>query len=180
MKIEVEDSALRAWLTRLAQEAKDLRPALDEIGAALRTSTFERFRASKEPSGESWRPLSPVTLALRRKGRGSGGARILWNSGRLANSISYRVGDRYVEVGTNTVYARTQHFGARKGAFGRYSQVGRVRKYGLGTFKGSAGTQKGFPIPWGDIPPRPFLGISSDDRREIIDILRARLAQTAQ
>ncbi|MGB0955835.1 MAG: phage virion morphogenesis protein [Panacagrimonas sp.] len=40
-----------------------------------------------------------------------------------------------------------QQFGARKGAFGT--------------------TRRGAPIPWGDIPARPFLGISDEDRTEI-------------
>lgn len=180
LKIEVQDSAVRAWMAKLVESVADPRPALDEIGAALRTSTYNRFRNSRDPSGAPWNPLSAVTLALRRKGKGEGSAKPLLSSGDLANSIHAVVDANSVTIGTNKVYGAMQHFGAKKGEFGRYSQVGRVRKYGLGTFKGSAGAKKGFPIPWGDIPPRPFLGVSNDDRREIITVIRDHLAKAAQ
>jgi len=34
------------------------------------------------------------------------------------------------------------------------------------------GTKAEFPNLWGDIPARPFLGISSQDENEILTILR--------
>ncbi len=68
-------------------------------------------------------------------------------------------GGRAVEVGSNRIYAAVQQFGQPKGASGR--------------------TKRGSPIPWGDIPPRPFLGVSSDDREAIADILSDYLAKAA-
>jgi len=31
------------------------------------------------------------------------------------------------------------------------------------------------PIPWGNVPARPFLGLSSDDQRDVLEIMREAL-----
>ena len=59
-------------------------------------------------------------------------------------------------VGSGRVYAGTHQFGAKRGAFGR--------------------TAKGGPIPWGDIPARPFLGLSDADANEITALVAGYLA----
>jgi phage gpG-like protein len=51
-------------------------------------------------------------------------------------------------VGSNMEYAAMQQFG---------------------------GTKAEFPHLWGDIPARPFLGVSENDRAEILDIIQAHL-----
>ena len=39
-----------------------------------------------------------------------------------------------------------------------------------GQKKGASGSMKnGAPIPWGDVPPREFIGLSSDDTTMIYD-----------
>ena len=64
----------------------------------------------------------------------------------------HRATSHSVEVGSLFVYAGTHQFGAEKGSFGS--------------------TAKGTPIPFGDIPARPFLGLSDADGDELTDILR--------
>jgi len=62
--------------------------------------------------------------------------------------------------GTNATTAdcaATQQFGAAKGAFGR--------------------TKFNGPIPWGNIPARPFLGISEEDESNLVDMLREYLEE---
>ena len=54
-------------------------------------------------------------------------------------------------VGSPSIYAGTHQFGAEKGAFGA--------------------TSRGDPIPWGNIPARPFLGLSGDDETEIGNLI---------
>ena len=61
-------------------------------------------------------------------------------------------------VGSPLIYAGVHQFGAKKGAFGT--------------------TSKGSPIPWGDIAARPFLGVSNDDEREIVDIILDHLTDS--
>jgi phage virion morphogenesis protein len=150
--IEVDDSAINAAFARMVAVGESPRLYLGAIGNALVDNTRLRFRDSKAPDGSTWPPLSPVTIARRR----GGSAKPLEDTGRTRNSITSRVTGDELLVGTNVPQGAMLHFGARKGAFGR----GRYR-----TRKGS------FPIPWGDVPPRPYLGISNEDRSEIVGIL---------
>ena len=58
-------------------------------------------------------------------------------------------------VFTNVPYAAVHQFGARKGSFGSYSDT----------------DKNGHPFagvsPWGDIPARPFIGLSADNEEDI-------------
>jgi phage gpG-like protein len=82
----------------------------------------------------------------------------LRDTGILANSISYNVLRKGVEIGTKVRYAGTHQFGARQGQYGR--------------------TKRGGPIPWGNIPARPFLptdGLPPEWRSEVLSILSRHL-----
>lgn len=145
--IRLDDAELRRALRALARHLDDPAPALAEIGEVLLRSTRARFAAGRDPRGRPWAPLSPVTIA--RKGH----ARPLIGDSGALRLIRYRLAGRHsVEVGTGAVYGATHQFGARRGRFGR--------------------TRRGAPIPWGDIPARPFLGLSDADRRDVLAILR--------
>ena len=151
---------IQARLRAAAAATQNLEPMLSEMGEAVVESTRLRFTDGKGPDGNKWAPLSAATL-LRRRKKGKG-AQPLLDTGRLRNSITKRVEPRSVWIGTNVVYARTHQFGAAKGAFG------------TGKYK----TRKGsFPIPWGNIPARPFLGFSRDDQAEIVAIIQRRIAE---
>lgn len=60
----------------------------------------------------------------------------------LRSTITYQASKTGVTIGSPMEYAATQQFGAMRGAFGR--------------------TRRNAPIPWGNIPPRPFLPIRRD------------------
>lgn len=76
----------------------------------------------------------------------------LVDEGTLMESISYAlISNDALEVGSSMEYAAMQQFG---------------------------GTKSEFPWLWGDIPARPFLGISSDDESKILDILRDHLERS--
>ncbi|SFK92376.1 phage virion morphogenesis (putative tail completion) protein [Nitrosomonas aestuarii] len=67
----------------------------------------------------------------------------LTGRGTLMDQIGYQLtGNDTLEVGSPTVYAAMQQFG---------------------------GTKSEFPHLWGDIPARPFIGISEEDGQKIID-----------
>jgi phage virion morphogenesis protein len=175
--IEIDDRAVRAALAGLAQRMQDMRPVMADIGEYLVESTRRRFAAGRAPDGTPWAPNSPVTLrrylarfggSFRRRGKGltkAGAARaaakrpLIGETRRLSGEIAYRAEPRAVSVGSSLVYAATQQFGARRGQFGR--------------------TRRGAPIPWGDIPPRPFLGLSGGDRGRIIDIVADAVGRAA-
>ncbi|MDO4724712.1 phage virion morphogenesis protein [Vandammella animalimorsus] len=158
--------ALDALLDRMS----DLRPALKEIGEELAHSTKQRFVTATDPDGNAWEPNADTTL-LRygMRYRGNGGRKgqkraaeriaskkpLTGESRQLARTIGYQVQNATtVAIGSPMIYAATQQFGAEKGAYG-YSRRG--------------------PIPWGKIPARPFLGVSAQDRQNILDILQQHL-----
>lgn len=150
IRVDVRADETRALLAELYRRTHDVGPALDAIGQILVSNTQLRFVDQKDPDGQHWEPLSAVTLARRRKaGRG---AQILRDTGRLAASITYKVAGGSVELGTNVVYAGTHQFGAKKGSYGR--------------------TGRGAPIPWGDIPARPFFGYNADDKAAVLELLQ--------
>jgi phage virion morphogenesis protein len=149
--LEINDRAVNAAFRKLGQAGANLRPILTSIGETMVESTKLRFRDSQAPDGGRWPALSPVTIALRRQGS----SKPLLDTGRLRNSITRAVGVRDVVIGTNVIYAGTHQFGARKGQYGR--------------------TRRGSPIPWGNVPARPFFGMSRGDKAEIMTILRDAL-----
>lgn len=150
VKIDIQgDREAQALLAELARRTGDTRPTLDAIGQILVSNTQRRFVEQRGPGGIPWRPLSPVTLARRRGG--GAGAQILRDTGRLANSISYRVDGNGMTVGTNVNYAGTHQYGARKGQFG---------------------VRRGHPIPWGDVPARPMFGYDGRDQADVLELIQ--------
>ena len=156
IKIEVQDEALQRGLQGLIETGLDLTPVMADIGEQLLNSTRQRFSDQVSPEGEAWSPLSHVTKARKKKNKD----KILTEEGRLRRLLSVRAGKDYVEVGSTRVYAGTHQFGARRGAYGT--------------------TQRGAPIPWGDIPARPFLGVSDADKKTILEIIQKHLKKSIQ
>lgn len=166
--IELDDAEVRAALRRVIDRGRDLRPVLLSIGETLSESTKERFRTGTAPDGTPWAPNSEVTeLRNLRRSKGSlrkdggltakGAQRLaakrplIGESKSLSTLIGYQVDGDSVLIGSPMIYAGTHQFGARKGQFGR--------------------NRRGGPIPWGDIPARPFLGVSDADRDEVVQLL---------
>lgn len=156
IKVEIDDDAVRRRLNQLVSAGADLSPAMREIAGKLEADADAAFERQQDPDGTPWAPLSAVTLARRAAKRPSAGTHnILHDEGDLVGSISSRFGARHAEVGSGEIYAATHQFGAAKGAFGS--------------------TARGAPIPWGDIPARPFLGLSAEGEDEVVDILRRHI-----
>jgi phage gpG-like protein len=169
IRIDIDDRELRAALGELLRRVQDPTPALRDIGEYLVASTRRRFAEGRAPDGTPWAPNSPVTVmrylsrfggSFRRRGGGltkRGQARaaakrpLIGETRRLSSEIAYRLIPGGVAVGSSLEYAAVQQLGARRGQFGR--------------------TRRGAPIPWGDIPARPYLGISQADSSAILDII---------
>ena len=86
--ITIESSALEAALDRLARAARDLHPAMRDIGGLLEKETDDNFRAQGRPR---WKPLSQATILNRlmgktRDGKSKGIASILRKDGNLQHS----------------------------------------------------------------------------------------------
>lgn len=174
IKIEVHDQDVLAAFNRLAAANADLLPAMRAIGERLKETTKRRFNTSTGPDGQRWAPNSRVTYeALAHKkgefrksdGKLSGGKKgagllmakkpLIGKSKALSTTITYQASATGVTIGSPKEYAAVQQFGAIQGALGR--------------------TRRGGPIPWGTIPPRPFLGVSAEDKSDILEILQNHL-----
>ncbi len=143
--IELNDNGLQARLEGIAAGMGDLTPLMRDIGEYLTASTRDRFAAGEAPDGSSWAPKSAATMS----GYAARGDRIdmrplFGPSGMLSSQLSYAVTPDSVEFGSSMVYAAMMQFG---------------------------GTKAAFPHLWGDIPARPFIGLSDRDRDEIGGII---------
>jgi len=156
--IEIDDRSVLAALAALQRKVGNLSPALKEIGEDLVDSTQRRFAATTAPDGQRWAPNSQSTILrylatkagkLNAKGISmvTGKRPLTGESKNLNERINYQVVDGHtLLVGSPEKYAAVQQFGAAKGSLG----------------KGA---------PWGDIPARPFLGVSETDERSILSVL---------
>ena len=146
--ISMNYQAVQKTLNDLLKRVENTEPAMQEIAGVLADASERAFRDEADPeTGALWDPLSAVTIALRPQRQGG---KILQASGIMAASIVTDYGDDFAAIGTNHPAAPTHFFGARQGEYGR--------------------TSRGGPIPWGDIPARPFLGIGPTDEEDILDI----------
>ena len=143
IRIEFDDREAQEALDKLIAAGTDLTPLMRDIGEHLLNTTRERFVTQTAPDGTPWAPLSESTKRRKKRNRD----KILTRDGFLRGNLAYRADATSVVVGSPSIYAGTHQFGAYEGSFG----------YAFG----------GIPIPFGDIPARPFLGLSDDDEAEI-------------
>ncbi|VXC72103.1 putative Phage virion morphogenesis (tail completion) protein [Pseudomonas sp. 8Z] len=149
LDVEVSDSQVGELLAKLAERMGDLRTPLEDIREYLHQSTDERFRQQVGPDGSPWAPLAPSTLARKK------GPRTLRESGDLQDTLRGQVQGDELLFGTDRPYGAVHQFGQRAGASGR--------------------NRRGSPIPWGDIPARPYLGLSAEDETEVLAIVESWL-----
>lgn len=146
--ITYDDREVRQELIRLQQASNNMSPAMRQIANHLQASAERSFKLQANPAtGAPWAPLSKTTVA-RRKKIGKGPTPILEQSGDLRRSIHDEHGKDHAIAGTNLIYAATHQFGAKQGQFA---------------------VKKGRPIPWGDIPARPFLGLRKQEHSQILN-----------
>ena len=155
--VTVEDEQVLAALARLRRRTDNLGPALKAIGEDLVASTKARFGTATAPDGTPWAANSQVTISrylgltkgnykkdgsLSKKGEARSTAKkpLTGETRKLREQIHYQVSGNSLEVGSSMEYAAMQQFGGRKSEF---------------------------PNLWGDIPARPFLGISTADIADI-------------
>ena len=160
IRTEETSDRLSPALMAVAKAVDSMTPVMQDIGEYLIKSTRERFPKGEAPDGSKWAPKSPTTLEAygARKSNRVDTRPLFGPTGLLSQQIFYQVRPNEVQWGSNRIYAAVMQLGAGKGAFGT--------------------TSRGSPIPWGDIPARPFLGVSAEDETQIFAILSDYL-QTA-
>lgn len=158
--IEVDSQTVHQRLAELRQRVTDLTPAMRAIAGALVDGMEEAFQREADPATATpWQRLSEITIGQRER-LGYWPGKKLQRRGHLVASLTPRYGADYAEAGTNVRYAITHQLGAQRG------------EYGIGHYKTRRGN---FPIPWGDIPARPFAGFGTDTEAEVLDIIQRYL-----
>lgn len=166
---ELNDTAANAALDELAAVMSDMTPCMQEIGEFLTTSTKDRFATGEAPDSTPWAPKSEVTKeAYRKRGDKVDDRPLFGPSGELSRQIFSIVTPDSVTWGSPMIYARVMQMGATQGTFGAF--IG----------KDKLGRDHFHHLPWGDIPARPFLGLSESDDLGIQDIVGEYLGATLQ
>lgn len=151
MRVEITEETVTTGLARLAAALGDMSEPMSEIGEVMLASTQDRIAKGVGVDGKPFAPRSATTVDRYGKLGLKYGAP-LNQSGRMRKGIAYNSGPDWMEVGSNAIQAAVMHFGAAKGSLGNGA-------------------------PWGNIPARPFLGVSDEDRTKIQETIEEWLAK---
>lgn len=108
IRIDLNTRPVLDALQSLRGAAGDLQPAFRDIGEYWLISTRARFDAEQAPDGTPWQPLNAGYQARKKKNAD----KILVLEGYLRDTLRYHVSPDELALGSDRVYAATQHFGA--------------------------------------------------------------------
>ena len=171
------DEKVKALLKKAGNKAKDLRIPLKRCGILMLRSIDKNFRAEGRP--KRWAPLSPMTIAMRRKkGRG---AKILQNTGHGKGSIVYKVvGNQKVQIGTNVGYMKIHQEGGSIKIPARdiYPVKARVLHWiDPGTGEDIFAMHVHQKARTAKIPQRKFLLFQEEDKKNIVKVFTEYLEE---
>ena len=177
IRIVVDDAVVMSALSRL--ETRDRSDAMHAIGAYLVTATQQRFEREQGPDGKPWQRLSPRTANKRIGKRRRGYNNILRLSLNLSGNINYDADGKQVAVGTNVPYAAIQHLGGvikqparRQTIHQRYdAKSDTLDQRFVKRSRSNFARDVDVAAHEITIPSRPYLGISDEDRAEILEIV---------
>ena len=99
---------------------------------------------------------------------------ILRARGHLAGSLRYQADDSSVRIGTNRIYGAIHQFGGKTSA-----HVIKPKNKKALAWPGARHPVRGVHHPGSNIPARPFLGISRQDRDRILEVVADHLGMKA-
>lgn len=142
--VELQTEELDRVLARLSAALTDQAPLMGLFGDYMVSTTQDRIQRGEQPDGQAFAPRSQTTLDLYAAANKRFG-QPLNQSGKMRKGIAYNAGPDWMEIGSNAIQAAVMQFGAEQGSLGSGA-------------------------PWGDIPARPFLGVSDEDELNLINI----------
>ncbi|ENX33930.1 phage virion morphogenesis protein [Acinetobacter colistiniresistens] len=136
--MQISDQLLIDRLNQVASRLSDTTPLAAAIAGTFATVTDDNFDHGGRPE---WAGRSLTTLKIyERKGIKYSG--VLQASGNLrARVVTSHTQDEAI-ISNNMPYAAAMHFGIKQGASGK--------------------TRRGAPIPFGDIPARPYMPMDTN------------------
>lgn len=159
IRITVNATPVLQKLGSLSQKLDALRPLLEDVKGRLLLSVQQNFTAGGRP--KAWTPLARSTLANRR----GTSARILRDTGRLQNSITGRIANRSIIVGTHAPYGRLHQEGGTVNVPALRPRTARVLRWV--TAQGQVVYARSTKAHSVRIPARPYLLLQESDRAYI-------------
>ena len=148
MGVTFDGKAATASLRGLLAGIENPAPLLAQLGEYTLRTTRARFKSQTAPDGTAWAALQPWY----KKEKSQNKNRVLTLRGYLRGQlVSQVVGGKSVEVGSNLIYAAVHQFGGTI----------RPQNAKLLAFRGHVAKSV-------TIPARPYLGLSDEDRSEIV------------
>lgn len=174
IRVDIADREIRDALKRLEDAGGDLKPAFQDIGEYLDLTTRQRFDREQAPDGTPWEPLAESTLRRKmlggvRRGKGEKRRRLTKRrGGTKVGAIRALTGSR-VLVDSGSLRDTLRYRADRGGVeFGTDRVYGAIHQFG--------GEDVGKP----EIPARPYLGLSADDKAEVLEILQGHLRRVLE
>lgn len=164
MKIDVkaDNSKVASVLDGLIERVSNPNPILKLIGQTLVESTQQRFARGEDPSGAPWADNTFTTLEFFLQEHTSN----FKKTGGLSKQGAQRLAGKKPLTGKTKELQTTITSQLSKGKLEVGSPLPYARMHQLG---GTTATNS--MIPNKDIPARPFLGLSSKDEGEIIELV---------
>lgn len=129
ISIEINDAEVQRKLDAVTQFAEK-KAWLFILGDKFHQQIKKGIWENRDWNGKPFAPNSPTTILLK------GMSRPLIETGKTREEIDFESDGETIRIYSNRPQAAVLQFGAKRGAFGK--------------------TKKGAPIPWGDIPARPY------------------------
>jgi len=162
--VTVNSQGAEQYLAGVKVRITDKTPPLKAIGVELINVSRRAFKSEGTSLlGRKWDPLKPATIENRKKGKGSGTAKILQDNGILKNGIIMDVATDSVTAGVRKgiPYAKIQYFG------GTINHPGSSKPQ---TFMGNDGKRvftKGTKPHKIKIVARPYLGFETGTPKKL-------------
>lgn len=171
--LELNTDELEVVIFRLGAAMDDKTEVMQGIGEYMVQITQDRMLAGTQPDGQQFAPRSQTTIDMY-VARGQSYGQPLNRTSDMRSGIAYAAAADSVDFGSGAIQAAVMQFGAAQGSFG--AQIGRTRP----TDKRPKSQDYFITLPWGDIPARPFVGLSENDDANIIDLISEYLDEAAR
>lgn len=109
LNVHVEDSMVQTMLLKQKLKLQNLTPAMQAASIMLHRVVMDNFKAEGRPN--KWPPLSPVTLAIKRKKHGQLPP-MLVDTGTLRRSVHNTFTSTEARVSTPVTYAKKHQLGS--------------------------------------------------------------------
>ena len=141
-------------LIKIESNLDDTQGLFNHIGETLLDIHEARFNAQESPDGVPWQALSPWYQESKAKQKD----KILTLDGNLRSTLHWQIEGNTLLFGTNLVYGAIHQFGGT-----------------IKPVRGNALNVGGRPVKQVVIPARPWLGVSTQDKLLLVDVVREHL-----